>query len=235
MKHFHWMAALAAAALVLAGCGSMQEAGMQTQILRTALPADTLVATPENSTIAYWETETGVAEAGGFCFFVRPDESATDFVVYDPIQDGTQYVWTLFVVTKDGTHYLFPDPLVGDELETGGYDIVLGCKVPEVPEEREDPEWCSPGYWRQPHHLDSWEPTGYTAEDTYFEAFGTYPSVSRLGERRDAPTDPTLLEVLQHPQWYGGEAFNAVGDLLSAAHPDVSFDGERVEDSCPLD
>jgi len=40
--------------------------------------------------------------------------------------------------------------------------------------------------------------------------------------------------VLQSPQYYGGDAFNAVGDLLSAAHPDVNFNGERIEDSCPL-
>jgi hypothetical protein len=52
--------------------------------------------------------------------------------------------------------------------------------------------------------------------------------------RDDAPTDPTLWQVLQAPQWYGGDAFNAVGDLLSGAHPDVNFGGERVEDSCPL-
>lgn len=49
-----------------------------------------------------------------------------------------------------------------------------------------------------------------------------------------ATTNPTLWEVLQAPQWYDGDAFNAVGDLLSAAHPDVNFTGERVEDSCPL-
>ena len=90
-------------------------------------------------------------------------------------------------------------------------------------------EWCSPGYWRQEHHLDSW-PAGISRDDPYPGAV----TLSKQGERAGASTTPTLWEVLQSPQWYGGDAFNAVGDLLSAAHPDVNFNGERVEDSCPL-
>jgi hypothetical protein len=95
-------------------------------------------------------------------------------------------------------------------------------------------EWCSPGYWRQPHHLDSWEATGYSPDDSFFDALGYYPTVSKLGVKAGATTNPTLWQVLQSPQYYGGDAFNAVGDLLSAAHPDVNFLGIRVEDSCPL-
>jgi hypothetical protein len=95
-------------------------------------------------------------------------------------------------------------------------------------------EWCSPGYWRQAHHLDSWEATSYSPEDSFSGALGYPPTRSKKGVTDGAPTDPTLWQVLQAPQWYGGDAFNAVGDLLSAGHPDVNFNGERVEDSCPL-
>jgi hypothetical protein len=63
---------------------------------------------------------------------------------------------------------------------------------------------------------------------------GYSPTLSKLGKTAGATTNPTLLQVLQSPQYYGGDAFNAVGDLLSDAHPDVNFLGERVEDSCPL-
>lgn len=96
-------------------------------------------------------------------------------------------------------------------------------------------EWCSPGYWRQEHHYDSW-PTGYNPTD-FFAAenrLGYFPDRSNQGVRQNAPTNPTLEQVLKNPQWYGGDAFNAVGDLLSAAHIDVNFTGVRVEDSCPL-
>jgi len=87
-------------------------------------------------------------------------------------------------------------------------------------------EWCSPGYWRQPHHLDSWAATGIST-GAFYNSFGFSPQLTG---------NPTLLQVLQSPQTYnkkGSGAFNNVGDLLSGAHPDVDFDGKRVE-NCPL-
>lgn len=93
-------------------------------------------------------------------------------------------------------------------------------------------EWCSPGYWRQAHHYDSW--VNYAPTDSFVTAIGYSPSLSRQGQRAGATTTPSLGYVLNNPQYYGGDAFNAVGDLLSYAHPDVNFNGERVEDSCPL-
>lgn len=95
-------------------------------------------------------------------------------------------------------------------------------------------EWCSPGYWRQDQHLDSWVATGIKPDDTFYSKFGYYPKLSKLGVSAGAALKPTLWQVLQFPQYYGGDAFNAVGDLLSDAHPDVNFTGVRVEDSCPL-
>jgi hypothetical protein len=71
---------------------------------------------------------------------------------------------------------------------------------------------CTPGYWKQPHHLDSWEATGYDPDQSVYSAFGV------------GPDDVTLLEAL----WLrgGGEnAFlrHAVAALLNAAHPDVGY------------
>jgi hypothetical protein len=94
-------------------------------------------------------------------------------------------------------------------------------------------EWCSPGYWRQPHHADSW-PVGYASSDNFFAEIGFYPKLSKRGSAAGATSNPTLGQVLESPQYYGGDAFNAVGDLLSQAHPDVNYNDERVEDSCPL-
>jgi hypothetical protein len=98
-------------------------------------------------------------------------------------------------------------------------------------------EWCSPGYWRQVHHLDSW-PEDYKPEDNFAQTTGMTPKLSKQGvsaaKTNVSLLDPTLSQVLAYPQYYGGDAFNAVGDLLSAAHVDVNYGGERVEDSCPL-
>jgi hypothetical protein len=95
-------------------------------------------------------------------------------------------------------------------------------------------QWCSPGYWRQEHHYDSWALTGYTKETLFRDVLGFYPTRSRKGVTDGATTNPTLWQVLQSPQWYGGDAFNLVGDELSEAHPDVAFTGERADGTCPL-
>lgn len=102
-----------------------------------------------------------------------------------------------------------------------GLSNITFCANPEPPPD--EGQWCSPGYWRQAHHLGSWEATGIEPDEAYNGYFDP-----------DLAGDPTLWDVLQSPQTYGGAAFNNVGDLLSTAHPDVAFDGERVEDSCPL-
>jgi hypothetical protein len=111
---------------------------------------------------------------------------------------------------------------------------LCGTPPPPPPPPPADPQWCSPGYWRQPHHLHAWAATGYSPETLFFAALGYYPERSNNGVRRNATTNPTLLYVVQNPQFYGGGPFNAVGDLLSGAHPDVHFTGTRVENSCPL-
>jgi hypothetical protein len=110
-----------------------------------------------------------------------------------------------------------------------GLSNITFCWNPEV----NGGEWCSPGYWRQEHHLDSWEATEISPDELYSDYFDAV-SLSKKALKDGAIENPTLWDVLHYPQWYGGEAFNNVGDLLSEAHPDVDFNGERVEDSCPL-
>ncbi|HEX5568315.1 MAG TPA: hypothetical protein VFY14_15555, partial [Streptomyces sp.] len=64
------------------------------------------------------------------------------------------------------------------------------------------------------------------------DVFGAPPPRSPQGIRQGAPTDPTLQEVIDNPQWYGGDAANNVADALSQA-AGLNFTGERV-DNCPL-
>jgi len=93
-------------------------------------------------------------------------------------------------------------------------------------------EWCSPGFWRNnPLQVAA---TGVDMGQAYSDFFD--PVVLNRRQVRDGVNpDPTLQMVLDSPQNYGGEAFNNVGDLLSGAHPDVSFGGGyRIENSCPL-
>ncbi len=249
MKHFRWMAAMVAATLFLAACGSMQEAGLDS-VLSVSTVADTTVLESDDAalfadmaTADYWLGESG---PGTTCWVARDVTSTTDFSMYEPTPVG-MYTWTLAVVTKFaraaegdlpaqvGTHFLFQDPANDAVLETGGYDQVILCKVENEPEE--EPEWCSPGFWRNSPIAagEAAAAGGYALSELYSAHFDALTGMNqRTLDRLGLPTDPTLQQVLDYPQAYGGPAFNNVGDKLSGAHPDVNFTGERVEDSCPL-
>jgi hypothetical protein len=73
------------------------------------------------------------------------------------------------------------------------------------------PKGCTPGYWKQPQHFESW--TGYAPSDSFAAVFGTGPNIP-------------LLAALE--QGVGGEsAFmrHAVAALLNATHPDICYAG----------
>jgi len=104
----------------------------------------------------------------------------------------------------------------------------LTCPLPPGDEDEAHSQWCSPGYWR--NHLAAWELTGYSTSDNYFSVTGESVVLSKSAVKAGATSDPTLLQVLQAPQYYGGTAFNTVGDVLSTGHTGVNFTGERYFD-----
>lgn len=70
---------------------------------------------------------------------------------------------------------------------------------------------CTPGYWKQEHHFDSW--VGYTPWQDYETVFGV-----------DASFSKTLVGAAS--QGGGGEKAlgrHAVAALLNAANPDVNY------------
>lgn len=76
-------------------------------------------------------------------------------------------------------------------------------------------EWCSPGFWK--NNYGAWEATGYTPTSI------------------DSVTNATFGDILANPKTYAKTGdFERIADILSIAHPDVNFLGERVGDSCPL-
>ena len=82
----------------------------------------------------------------------------------------------------------------------------------EVPLEPPPPaggEGCTPGYWKQPHHFDSW--VGYSPDDSFAAIFGV-------------PYDKTLLQALKTG---GGKqkalGRHAVAALLNSTNGDVSY------------
>lgn len=103
-----------------------------------------------------------------------------------------------------------------------------------IEDETASAEWCSPGFWKNNPLRVAQTDVEMTA--LYLEVIGGDLSLSPKAVRDGASPNPSLQEVLDNPNWYGGEAANNVADLLSDAHDDVDYSlgDERVEDSCPL-
>jgi hypothetical protein len=83
--------------------------------------------------------------------------------------------------------------------------------------------WCSPGFWKN-HGRGLW--TQY-----YNKKYSTLVGAAPLSKKAPAGYDPTLLEVIDNPNIYGGEATNSVADFLSNKAFGTPI-GSGVE-SCP--
>ena len=84
-------------------------------------------------------------------------------------------------------------------------------------------EGCTPGYWKQDQHFDSW--VGYNPSQLFSDVFGCSITIkwSESGKPQEV-LNPTLLQALEAK---GGEesalARHAVAALLNAANPNVSY------------
>lgn len=82
---------------------------------------------------------------------------------------------------------------------------------------------CTPGYWKQPHHFDSW--TSYKPDDSIEDPFDVPGSLNLARPEQGKVEDLTLLEGLE---LRGGKVNalvrHAVAALLNASNPDVSYD-----------
>lgn len=85
---------------------------------------------------------------------------------------------------------------------------------------------CTPGYWKQPQHLDTWNATGFRTTDKFNTVFG----VTQYNKNDGTPY--TLLEVMQVLNGDGNGTpdpistnlgFHAVAALLNAAHANVNY------------
>jgi hypothetical protein len=92
---------------------------------------------------------------------------------------------------------------------------------------------CTPGYWKQEHHFDSWVPTGYTPGNiigVVFPAANGLPTAGKNPKKPDTLADDSLVDALNYPGGPGvlGAARTllraAVAALLNAGHPDLNYE-----------
>lgn len=110
-------------------------------------------------------------------------------------------------------------------------------------------EGCTPGFWMQCQHLDSWGPTGFKTDDLFNTVFGVMQYInpnnnkpytllevmglqggSDLGVRKNPPTckgpgqgNGNAIGNIGHDPVSPNLGFHAVAALLNAAHPHVNF------------
>ena len=125
------------------------------------------------------------------------------------ICDG--YTGTLLntaTVTADGQ--------ASEESVSDSDDAWIRCEPPIV-----GGEGCTPGYWKQEHHYDSW--TFPLTPDTLFSV--VFDRVITIKARGGAITDPTLVQALAA---LGGKintaARHSTAAYLNAVSVDVSYD-----------
>ncbi|MET0052291.1 MAG: DUF4215 domain-containing protein [Candidatus Thiodiazotropha sp.] len=97
----------------------------------------------------------------------------------------------------------------GEQCDDGNLDNGDGCSM-YCELEEDGGDGCTPGYWKQPHHFDSWNM--YTPDTPFSDVF------------EDAFPGMTLLQVMRN----GGGKINALGRhtvaaLLNAASTDVNY------------
>lgn len=107
-----------------------------------------------------------------------------------------------------GTATLFQD---GVQYNTVALTDGAGATSIPVDCEPEEIAGCTPGYWKQTQHFDSW--VGYLPEGSFEDVFG-----------RDVPGTPSLLDALKGR---GGGLValmrHATAALLNASNPEVSY------------
>lgn len=92
-----------------------------------------------------------------------------------------------------------------------------------IEEPTEGGQGCTPGYWKQPQHFDSWE--GHATSDLLGSVFTLLAGLTLERPETEDPDDLTLLDGLEL-RGGGVNALirHAVAALLNAANSDVSYD-----------
>lgn len=111
---------------------------------------------------------------------------------------------------------VFTNPARPDSVTSSSGTLTVTC---EPPDDNGGGEGCTPGYWKQDQHFDSWDATSFATGDSFDAAFGVTSSQNW-----------TLLSALEAKG--GGEnalARHATAALLNASNPDVSYEFSAAE------
>jgi hypothetical protein len=103
--------------------------------------------------------------------------------------------------------------------QSSSANVHVNCKPRPAPK-----YWCSPGFWSQHPELALPE---VNVNTVHYNTIGGAPL------KAGSPSDPTLADVLNDPNIYGGEAFNSVANYIGAQKGWTGT--QSTGENCPLD
>jgi hypothetical protein len=228
-----------AGVLVIYDDGTAAEIGVKDgndlAFINFASPLDTTV--PQTFTFAA-EDGDRLADLTVFASSVKPDGLRPSVIeitlgngdvievvnVLDSLDGHEWDTLTVSVAIPAGVSSLTVQLLSEDRAGTGALPASMAwsaaaLSVPVTPPDGGG-EGCTPGYWKQEQHFDSWDATGLLPGDDYDAVFGL----------ADGTTDRTLLEALKAK---GGQenalARHGTAALLNSLNPDVSYEYSAAE------
>ena len=161
--------------------------------------------------------ERGILYADADGVFNPPGGNVGDTILQTFAGGGGNPVEPIFNIlgANTGSPFLLFEPF---DFTSGGNTNNDYLVYKATIEQAEGGEGCTPGYWKQPQHFDSW--VTYSQDDLYDDVFGVTSTFAAN----------TLLEVLK--QGGGGEIAlgrHAVAALLNSVNPDVSYEFSTAE------
>ncbi len=152
-----------------------------------------------------------------------------DLTVTENVPPGAQLdLIRVTTITRHGVPAVPPQDITGTNTWSfNGADNAYGFLVEFFNSTPGGGEGCTPGYWKQPHHFDSW--VGYTPGQAFSSVFNL-PSALQNPNQNVDPASLSLVDALG----LGGGGVNAlmrhaVAALLNAANPGVSYDLTQAE------
>lgn len=163
--------------------------------------------TSNDPRIVLYEASAGGVTSGGSVDVpnMGADLAIVELVLHDVPAGTTEVAAGLTSPARQGSQ-----PVWGDSVYWNAVNVTVGSTPPVVPPTEEPgTEGCTPGYWRQEHHFDSW--SGYTPDQLFSDVFGEVITVRTGGNT--TKDDPTLLEAV----WANGGGVNALARHATAA------------------
>ena len=203
-------------------------AGAATEALRTAVPVTFTFPSASTARSATLRLLIGDVEPGDTNdrsqLAVTVDGSTT--TILDPFTGAQGPAWDDYsrgVSIPAGVTEVTVEPISPTDRGESMVWSAAGLSV-QPPPPAEGGEGCTPGYWRQPHHFDSW-PEGYDPGDMLTDFFTIPGGLDLARPERDDPEDLTLLEGITLRGGHVNALIrHAVAALLNAASDEVSYD-----------